>query len=163
MRAKAVPSLVLLLQAILFSACQKSVDLTTGVQVSQVTTGWYDAGIVEDQKNKLVPSISFRIANRSESNLSGFQVNTVFRRVGETEEWGSAFARPFGRDGVAPGAVSNEIVLRSPRGYTGLQPRTEMLQNREFVDAKVEVFGKYGADNWTKLGEYQVQRQLLTQ
>lgn len=152
----------LLILVMVCPACQTRVDLATGVRVSEVTTGWYDAGIVEGQKNKLVPSISFRIANKSDATIAGLQVNTVFRRVNEQAEWGSAFAKPFGRDGLAPGTLSSSIVLRSPLGYTGLQPRGEMLQNKEFVDAKVEVFGKYGADNWTKLGEYAVQRQLLT-
>ena len=153
---------VLLMAASMLSACQQSLDLTSALRVVEVTTGWYDAGIVDGQKNKLVPSISFKLRNQSRATIKGLQVNTVFRRVGETEEWGSAFAKPLGSSSLAPGAESQPIVLRSPRGYTGLQPRGDMLQNRDFVDAKVEVFGKLGADNWTKLGEDRVQRQLLT-
>jgi hypothetical protein len=38
-----------------------------------------------------------------------------------------------------------------------------MLQNREFIDAKVEIYGKHGPRTWAKLGEYQIDRQLLTQ
>jgi hypothetical protein len=36
-----------------------------------------------------------------------------------------------------------------------------MLQNREFVDAKVDVFGKHGSRTWVKMGEFQVDRQLV--
>ena len=43
------------------------------------------------------------------------------------------------------------------------QPRAQMLRNRNFVDARVELFAKYRANNWVKLGEYRIDRQLLTQ
>jgi hypothetical protein len=38
-----------------------------------------------------------------------------------------------------------------------------MLQNKEFVDARVEIFGKHGSRNWVKMGEYPIDRQLLTE
>jgi hypothetical protein len=37
-----------------------------------------------------------------------------------------------------------------------------MLQNREFVDAKVEIYLKQGSKVLAKLAEYPIQRQLLT-
>ena len=53
--------------------------------------------------------------------------------------------------------------LRSERGYTGDQSRLQMLQNKEFIDAKVEIFGKHGSRLWVKLGEFKIDRQLLTE
>jgi hypothetical protein len=38
-----------------------------------------------------------------------------------------------------------------------------MLQNKAFIDAKVEVFGKHGSNLWVKLGEFKIDRQLLTE
>jgi hypothetical protein len=38
-----------------------------------------------------------------------------------------------------------------------------MLQNKEFVDAKVEIFLKQGSMVWAKLAEFPIERQLLTQ
>jgi hypothetical protein len=38
-----------------------------------------------------------------------------------------------------------------------------MLQNREFVDANVTILGKHGRRTWTKMAEYQIDRQLLTE
>ncbi len=35
--------------------------------------------------------------------------------------------------------------MRSTLGYTGEQPRMQMLQNKEFVDARVEIFLKQGS------------------
>jgi hypothetical protein len=55
------------------------------------------------------------------------------------------------------------LVLRSERGYTGDESRLQMLQNTAFVDAKVEIFGKHGSRFWVKMGEFQIDRQLLTE
>jgi hypothetical protein len=38
-----------------------------------------------------------------------------------------------------------------------------MLQNKDFIDAKVEIFGKHGSRTWVKMGEYQIDRHLLTE
>ena len=48
------------------------------------------------------------------------------------------------------------------RGAQGLQPRAQLLDNRLFIDAKVEVFGKHGSSTWVKLGDFRIDRQLLT-
>ena len=37
-----------------------------------------------------------------------------------------------------------------------------MLANTHFVDAKVELFAKYGSTQWVRLGSYPITRQLLT-
>jgi len=134
-------------------------DLTlTGVQ-----TGWYDAGIV-DGMNKLVPSVTLSLENVSAEPISRVQLNAVFRRVGEDEEWDSHFTRGIGPDALEPGGATDPLVLRSDRGYTGAdQTRLQMLQNSQFVDARVEIFGKHGRRQWVKIGEYVIDRQLLTQ
>jgi hypothetical protein len=55
------------------------------------------------------------------------------------------------------------LTVKSPLGYTGSdQSRQEMLQNSHFVDAKVELFAKYGSTQWARLGSYPIARQLVT-
>ena len=56
-----------------------------------VTTGWYDAGILEDGKNKLVPSVSLKLRNKSSEPIDGVQINAIFRRVNEAEMWGEHY------------------------------------------------------------------------
>jgi hypothetical protein len=144
--------------------CLPNIDLTKALSVRDVTTGWFDAGIVpgpEGEQNKLVPSISFVLANTGSIPVASVQINAVFKRVGEEDEWGSDWVKGIGPEGLNPGAATQPIVLRCPLGYTGLQPRAQMLQNKTFVDARVTVFGKYGSATWVKLGEYTIQRQLL--
>jgi hypothetical protein len=147
---------------VLFAGCGPSVDLTKGLQVTIVGTGWYDVGIVNGQ-NKLVPSVTFNLKNVSDHTLSTLQVNAIFRRAGENDEWGSGFLTAAGSDGLAPGATTAALTVKSPLGYTGSdQSRQEMLQNTHFVDAKVELFAKYSSTQWARLGSYPIERQLLT-
>ena len=91
------------------------------------------------------------------------QINAIFRRVGEEQAWGEHFVRAIGADGLAPGKLGPKLVFRSTLGYTGSQSRQQMLQNREFVDAKVDVFGKHGSRTWVKMGEFPVERALVAQ
>jgi hypothetical protein len=128
-----------------------------------VTTGWYDAGILEDGKNKLVPSVQLKLRNKSQAPIDGVQINAIFRRVTETEMWGEHYGWAVRNDALAPGASTAEIVLRSALGYTGEQPRMQILQHSGFIDAKVELYLKKGSQVWAKLGEFPIERQLLTQ
>jgi len=144
-------------------ACGRNVDLATVLEPTDVITGWYDAGIVEGQKNKLVPSISLRLRNKSNNPVRSIQINAIFKRVKETEMWGEHFGWAVQGDSLPAGGTTKDLVLRSGLGYTGEQPRLQMLQNREFVDARVEIFLKQGSRVWAKLAEFPIQRQLLTQ
>jgi hypothetical protein len=145
------------------AGCGREGDVREALQVTEVVTGFYDVGIVEGRKNKLVPSISFQVKNGSGDSISSVQFNAVFRVVGDEEELGSAFVRGIDAGGLAPGGSVGPFVLRSSLGYTGEQPRAQMLQHKDFKDVQVEIFAKHGSRQWAKLGEYKIERQLLTQ
>jgi hypothetical protein len=149
--------------SLIIAGCGHDFDVEKVVKITDVHTGWYDAGI-QDGKNKLVPSISLKLQNISDEPVESVQVNAIFRREGETQAWGEHFVAAIDRDGLAPHQTTpGELVLRSNLGYTGTESRLQMLQNTQFVDAKVEIFGKHGSRTWQKLGEYKIDRQLLTQ
>ena len=77
---------------------------------------------------------------------------------------GEHFVTAIDRDGLSPHQTTpGQLVLRSNLGYTGTESRLQMLQNSNFVDAKVEIFGKHGSRTWQKLGEFKIDRQLLTE
>ncbi|HTL02066.1 MAG TPA: hypothetical protein VL243_07565 [Vicinamibacterales bacterium] len=143
-------------------SASSSQDITKLLAVTEVKTGWFDAGL-ENGMNKLVPSLTITLKNVSNSNVALVQLNAVIRRVGETEEWGGAYTKAIGSPGLAPGQSTPPIVLRSNLGYTGIEPRNVMFKNSQFVDAKIQLFAKYGGGGWVKLGEYPVTRDLLTQ
>jgi len=152
----------LILLAMLAAGCGgPPVDLTKGLEIVDDSTGWYDAGPVNGQ-NKLVPSVTFKFKNVSDQTLDVLQANVVFRRVTEDKEWGSSFVKITGTEGLAPGAASETQNVRSQLGYTGSESRQQMLENKEFVDAKIQVFAKYGSTQWQKVGEYTVPRTLIT-
>ena len=159
MRALAILLSVVLLTSV---ACGPTVDLTKGLQVDLIDTGWFDRGIVNGQ-TKLVPSATFTLKNTSAQKLVSLQVNALFRRVSENEEWGSGFKTVVGSEGLPPGATTPPVTIRSELGYTGSdQSRQEMLQNSHFVDAKMELFAKYASTQWVRVGTYPITRQLLT-
>ena len=152
---------VVFLAALATASCGPTVDLTKGLQVVDVSTGWWDAGIVNGQ-NKLVPSVTFKFKNVSDQTLDVLQANVVFRRVTEDKEWGSSYVKITGTEGLAPGATSESQTVKSQLGYTGSDSRQQMLDNAQFVDAKIEIFAKYGSIQWQKVGEYAVPRTLIT-
>jgi len=154
--------LIVCLGVLLLVAGCRSREVEKDLAITDIHSGWYDVGVVDGQ-NKLVPSITLRLQNVSSESIARVQINAVFRRVGEAEEWDAHFVRGIGPDGLNPGAKGDELVLRSDRGYTGIQSRLQMLQNKEFVDARVEIFGKHGSRTWVKIGDYTIDRQLLTE
>jgi hypothetical protein len=160
-----VSTLAVLVCLVTLSACRSTAatgDITKLIAVTDVKTGWYDAG-VENGMNKLVPTIILSVKNASNEKIMLVQLNAVIRRVGETEEWGGAYVRAIGSEGLPPGTSTKPIALRSNLGYTGVEARNVMLKNSRFVDAQIQLFAKYGGANWAKLGEYPVARELLTQ
>jgi len=159
------PLLVLVLIAALpLAACGgATVDVGKVVKATNLTTGWFDAGIVDGKKNKLVPSASFTVTNTGTVALRGLQVFSVFRFVGESEELGSSLVVLRGKDAVGPSATSTPITVRANWGLTGEQPRVQMLMSRYFKDARVQIFVKYGSAPFVKISEAPIKRQLLTQ
>jgi hypothetical protein len=145
------------------TACAPPVDLAKNLQVVDVSTAWFDAGIVNGQ-NKLVPMITFKLKNGSSQSLPVLQANVLFHRISDPNvEWGSGFLSVAGSEGLAAGGTTNPLTVKSNLGYTGSdQTRQEMMQNKAFVDATVQVFAKYGSAQWVKMGEYPIERRLVT-
>jgi hypothetical protein len=149
-----------LLLAVAGASCGPKIDLKSSLQVEDVSTGWTDLGVVNGQ-NKIVPSISFAFKNAGKDRISTLQGNVIFRRVGEEEEWGAGFLRITGSEGLAPGAKSATQRVNSTLGYTSTEPRAQMLANKQFVDARAQVFAKYGSTQWTLIAEFPVERRLI--
>jgi hypothetical protein len=140
-------------------SCGPKVDVKQALQVTEVTTGWFDAGIV-DGKNKLVPSIAFKLKNAAGQQVGSVQLNIIFLVPPDWED--DTFLRGIGSSGLPPGQASERFVVRAKHGYTGEQPRAEMLQNSRFQDARVRIHVKHASNQWVQLAEFPVERQLLT-
>ncbi len=154
---------IVALLVLVSTRCGASVGAVASLEPIDVVTGWFDDGILEDGKNKLVPSVSLKLRNKGTDPLRSIQINAIFKRVGETEMWGEYFGWAIPRaQPLQPTTATAPLVMRSTLGYTGEQPRMQMLQNTEFVDARVEIFLKQGSKVWAKLAEFPIDRQLLT-
>lgn len=143
------------------AACGPPIEITKALEVTDVTTGWYDAGITSGM-NKLVPSLTFKARNISNVQVESVQFNAVFRVIEDPQELGSSLVKGIDRHGLAPGASTVTYTMQSALGYTGQQPRAEMLAHKDFRDVRVDLYAKYRSDSWTKIGSYVIARKLLT-
>jgi hypothetical protein len=141
------------------AGCGPAVDIKQAVQVSDVSTGWFDAGIVEG-KNKLVPSLTFKLRKNDAAKLSSVSLNVSFVFVKDQDPNDDVFVQsiPFEGNETAP------ITVRSKVGFTGDPPQTraEMLKHSEFRDMDARIFAKQSSSQWVELQRVHVARQLLT-
>jgi hypothetical protein len=141
------------------SACSKPVDLKQSVQVADASSGWFDAGIQEG-KNKLVPSVTFRLKKNADAGLSSLSLNLVFTAEGDTEHFDDVFVQRVAFNGNE----TDPITVRSKFGYTGDPPqsRAEMLKNSQFRDMNVQIFAKQSSAQWIELHRLKIPRVLFT-
>ena len=151
-----------LLAALVLTACE-SREVEKDLRIVGVHTGWYGTAGPSEDVNKVVPSISFELENVSDRDIASVQLNAIFRRLGEEISWGEHYVRGIDAEGLAAGSTTESIVLRSTLGYTGSQTREQLLRNEQFVDARVEIFGKHGRRMWVKMAEFQIERGFLTE
>jgi hypothetical protein len=142
------------------SACGPTVDVAAGLSIESLTSGWVPVEAPAGQ-SKLVPAVSFRLRNASDAALPVVQVNAIFHRGAAAEEWGNAFHTAAGSEGLPAGASTDYVLLASQKGYTGTDAPADLIENSQFVDARVDLYGRYGSRPWTRLGEFPVTRVLL--
>ncbi len=153
------------------AGCGKPVDLKQTLQVNDLSGGYRDAGIVEG-RNKIVPSISFRLKKSTDQSLSPLSLNLAFKKLpppGITpapgspteEDWDDAFSESVPFNGNETGLLTYKINA----GYTGDPPqsRADILKNSHFQDVRVHIFAKHSSSQWTEIGSFLLPRQLITQ
>jgi hypothetical protein len=140
-------------------SCRQSVDLKQALQVTDLSTGLFDAGVVDGQ-NKLVPSVTFRLRDTS-GKVSSVPLNTIFKFADNGEIHEEIFKQRVDfKDGQ-----TDLLIVRPQHGYTGEAPqsRAEMLKNSAFRDMEAVIMVREVAAQWVELHRVRVERQLLTQ
>jgi hypothetical protein len=159
-RRSALAVLSALLTALLTASCGPPIDLKQSLHVTDVSSGYFDAG-VQAGKNKLVPSVTFKLKKNADVNLSSVSLNVGFLFAGTTDHADDVYVQsvPFEATETKP------ITVRTQWGYTGDPPQTrvEMLKNSQFRDMEVQIFAKQSSSQWIELQRVPVTRQLLTQ
>ena len=143
------------------ASCGSTGDVSQ-LEFQDVVTGYFDEGVVDGQ-NKLVPAIAFKLHNKSGEPVSSVQLNVQFWRAGTDGPADEVLTRAIDANGLQPQSSTEAVTVRSKFGYTGQQARAEMLQHRDFVDMRARVFGKAGSAQWTQIGEFPIERKLITQ
>src|SRR3954470_15152641 len=92
------------------ASCGPAIDVEKALTIAPVESGWFDAGIVNGGQNKLVPAARITVKNTSDQKLVLLQVNSLFRQVNATEEWGSAFVTATGSEGLGPGETKTLLL-----------------------------------------------------
>jgi hypothetical protein len=155
-----------LLSIALFGAvsCGEAVDFKQSLEITDVTGGWYDYGIV-DGKNKLVPSMSFRIRKKADVNLRSIAINVHFKKIVSPDRKEEAELDEVFLQSVefSEGNQTPLLTVRPEHGYTGDPPQTraQMLEHSQFQDVRTRVFGKQSSTTWVPLIEYEVPRVLI--
>lgn len=144
------------------SSCAKPVDLKQALEITETSSGWFDAGIVGG-RNKIVPNVSFRLKKKAPFDLDRVSVNALFRASDgkESELDNDVYVQrvAFQEDQTPP------VTLRAENGYTAEPPqgRMDMLKHSQFRDMRVQILVKQGSSQWTDLGWIDVKRHLVTQ
>ena len=154
-------TVVLLTLVLAGSACTRDVD-AGDLKVTELAGGWYDGGIV-DSKNKLVPSVSFRIEKPDNEPSGPLALTVLFKRLvnGVEEEFEDVYLQ---RVEFSEGNRTSPLSVRPETGYTGDPPqsRADMLQNSQFVDVRAIIFVREGS-TWIELARLDLPRTLVTQ
>ena len=147
-----------------FSCTSFAVDIKEALDITESSSGWYDAGIVEG-KNKVVPSVKFRIRRKPGVNLNSVALNVVFRQAAAPgasteEEWDEVFLQTVA---ISEGDQSPPLTVRPQRGYTGDPPQTrlEILKHSMFRDVRAYIFAKHSSTQWIEIGSIDLKRELL--
>jgi hypothetical protein len=156
--ARFLPLLVALVVA--SSACGPAVDLAADIEPFDVETGWYDNGIREG-KTHLVPYMSLRLRNVSDHEISSVLLTVSFWRDGDDGEMAASQIRGIDGDGLAPGAETDHLVVRSEFGYTLEGPRSEFFLHSDFVDATAKVYARRSGAV-VPIGEYRLDRRIIS-
>ena len=153
------------------TGCSAPVDLKQALQVSDVASGYSDAGIV-DGKNKIVPTIGFRLKKSVADSLRPLSVNVSFKQLPQPgtavapgspaeSDWDEVFIQsvPFDGNQTAP------VVIETKSGYTGDPPqsRADILKHTQFQDVRVHIFAKHSASQWVEIAAFDIPRQVLAQ
>lgn len=159
-RARTTLIFAALLASVGVAGCAEPVDLKQSIEVTDVTSGWFDAGVVKGQ-NKLVPTVTFKLRKKGDVDLDTIALNMVFKRQGEDGSYDDVFLQRVAFEG----AETAPINVRAQNGYTADPPQTraEMLKHSLFRDVAVQIFAKQSSTQWIELQRVEVQRQVLTQ
>jgi len=161
MMARATASSMLALLLLSLAGCGTPIDVKQAVRITDISGGWYDAGI-KDGKNKLTPSVTFRVTKSTEDAIRPLALNLAFKKItpnGE-EDFDDFYIQSVS---FGDGNATEPLTVRTETGYTADPPqsRADMLKHKEFQDLRVIFFAKHSSSNWVELARFDLPRTLI--
>jgi len=155
--------------ALATAGCSKPADLKQVLHVTDLSGGYLDAGIVEG-RNKVVPTVVFRLHKSTTDSLRPLSVNIVFKQLPKAgtavapgqpaeNDWDEVFKQSVAFNGDQ----TDLLTVQAGSGYTGDPPQTraDILKHSMFQDVRVHIFAKHSASQWVEIAQFDVPRQLI--
>jgi hypothetical protein len=162
MRGRSARPLVLLALLVPGLACSPQIDLAASVSLTDVQSGYVDAGPAANGWNHLLPNLTFRLKNVSDRDISNVQLLVNFRAEGAEVDIASAQVSGIGPDGLGPGAETDPVVVRPDTGFTLEGPLADFFVHSGFVDVTARVFARR-AGKVVPVGEFKMDRRIIPQ
>src|SRR5262245_57171980 len=142
-----------------FAGCRAH-DPKQELEIKDVETYW----VVDAPKGDIQyisPAVRFHLRNKSPEPIRSIQATANFKRVGEQENWGSAWEQVTQAGKPLPAGQETLVVLRSDGRYNSPTDDPEtMFKHDQFKDVRTEVYLRVGASNWVKMAEAAIERKI---
>jgi hypothetical protein len=151
---RATPALLLAALA----ACA-SRDPRAELEIVEAETYWV-VDAPRGGSHYLAPAVRVRIRSKAEEPILSIQATANFRRVGETEVWGSGWEQVTRAAKPLPPGGETVVVLRSDGRYNSPGTPESMFAHALFRDVTTEVYLRIGSSAWAKMVEIPVERRI---
>ena len=133
----------------------------SSLEVVDLSTSWTMKEYRQwpNPKLTLVPTVTFKLKNNSSETLRYINVNAIFKEVDSVENLGDSFHTAVRGEGLAPGATSPPITLKSNFGVAG-KTLDSFKANPHWKSYYVKLFVQMGGPRHISMGEYPVSRQI---
>ncbi len=132
--------------------------LTQAIAVAEQESKWLDRKIT-DKEAVIVPSITIKI-----KNLSGAPIrDIVFRGVflfEESGDWLSDGIAQALEQPLAPGAVSDDILIKAENGYKASSKAAFIKNKALWKKVKVKLYAKTADSGYALIGVYQISQDI---
>lgn len=135
-------------------------DLDGAIEIIDVKTSWVDKYYQPwPPRLTLVPSISFRVKNKTDKPLRYINFNANFRFRDDFENLGDAFLAAIRRDPIPAGGISDPIQLKSNYGVEG-KTLASFPNNPHWKVVIVKLFAQSSGSQYLPMGEWEVSKEI---
>ena len=164
MRKSAVLGLVIAIafSSLLLSSCKgvSPEEMKASLEIIDISSKWVAKTYQPwPPKLVLVPTISFRVKNRSDKAINYLNFNAIFKSRDELENMGDNFLAAIRKQPIPPGGTSEAITLKSNYGVEG-KSLAHFQDNPQWKPVICKLFVQSKGSVHVLLGEYEISREI---